>query len=139
MWTSDVTAELPLELIWLAVLVPGVSLPRARAAAWRLALTMPSAYLVAMLYSLPAAWTALSVGAALGTARMWTMPSFVWWLLAALLAARRLHTGSAAFIEIGVGAAIGIAIALWVLGGRHPATYSRTLPDRTPPQVVIRP
>ena len=42
-------------------------------------------------------------------------------------------------LDVAGGAILGLAIAFWVLGGRHPATYSSTLPKPLPSGVLIRP
>ncbi|MGQ0734531.1 MAG: phosphatase PAP2 family protein [Acidobacteriota bacterium] len=153
--------------LWLLLGVMGIATPRYRAAAWRLLLTLGVSYglvdgalkpLIArprppvhveaagralppppVSWSFPSGHAASSVGAAIAVSRMWPQARLVWWTLAAVIAHSRLYLGHHYPLDVLGGALVGSAVAFWVLGGRHPATYTRTLPRPLPPGVVVRP
>jgi undecaprenyl-diphosphatase len=79
------------------------------------------------------------VAAAVALSRMWPAGRVVWWTLAALMAYSRVYLGHHYPLDVVGGAVVGLLSALWVLGGRHPATSAQTLPRSLPPGVVIRP
>jgi undecaprenyl-diphosphatase len=154
-------------IIWLVLGLAAFTQPRYRAAAWRVFLTIALAYtmvdavvkpLVARprpsimaldpprdlpplprTFSFPSGHAASTFGAAVAVSRMWPHTGAVWWSLALLIGYSRIYLGHHYPLDVLGGALGGIAVAWWVLGGRHRATYTRTLPYPLPPGVVIRP
>jgi undecaprenyl-diphosphatase len=90
-------------------------------------------------FSFPSGHTASAVAAAVALSRMWPTARAVWWTLAILVAYSRIYLGHHYPLDVLGGTVVGLATAYWVLGGRHPATYARTLPRPLPPTVVVRP
>ena len=151
--------------VWLILGLIALAQPAYRAAAWRVFLTIALAYalvdgvikpLVARprpsivatdpprdlpplprTYSFPSGHAASTFGAAVAVSRMWPRTRVLWWVLALLIGYSRIYLGHHYPLDVAGGAAMGIAIALWVLGGRHRATYAHTRP--LPAGVVIRP
>lgn len=127
--------------VWLALfVVDGLAKPfidRARptrtAASTR---TLPPASTTA---SFPSGHATSSFAGAMAVARMWPAGRVVWWTLAALIAYSRIYFGHHYPLDVVAGALVGVAIALWVLGGRHPATNAATLPAPLPAGVSITP
>jgi undecaprenyl-diphosphatase len=154
-------------LIFVPLALAGLALPRQRAAAWRLILTLIVVQVVTndlikplvgrprlerdeptaarsippmpRSLSFPSGHTASSVGAAVALSRMWPRVGGVWWVAAGLIAYSRLYLHHHYPSDVVIGALLGAALALWVLGGRHPATYASTLPQPIPAGLVIRP
>ena len=156
-------------LIWIMLGVIAFIRPRNRAAAWRVMLTLALCYtlvdgvlkpLVARprptppdyatspkrelppmprSYSFPSGHAASTFGAALAVSRMWPHTRAVWWTLAVLIGYSRVYLGHHYPLDVAGGALLGIVVALWVLGGRHPSTYAATLPNPLPPGLSIRP
>jgi membrane-associated phospholipid phosphatase len=62
-----------------------------------------------------------------------------WWIVALLIGYSRIYLAHHYPLDVGGGALLGIAVAFWVLGGRHGATDGSTLPNPLPHGVVLRP
>ena len=90
-------------------------------------------------FSFPSGHAASTFGAAVAVSRMWPQTTIVWWGLAALVGYSRIYLGHHYPLDVVGGAIFGIAVAFWVLGGRHRATYASTLPKPLPPGVIVRP
>jgi undecaprenyl-diphosphatase len=90
-------------------------------------------------YSFPSGHAASTFGAAVAVSRMWPGTAPLWWTLAILIGYSRIYLGHHYPLDVVGGALLGIATALWVLGGRHRATYARTLPHPLPAGTVLRP
>ena len=153
--------------LWIALGIFGLAAPRWRAGAWRLLLTIGLTLLInnAVLkpiiarprpavaakaadrhlplrpssYSFPSGHTAVSVASAIALSRLWPAARVAWWTIAALTAYSRLYLGHHYPLDLVGGAIVGILIAYWVLGGRHPATDARTLPLPLPARTIVRP
>ena len=154
--------------IWLALGVFGLTVRRHRAAAWRVFLTIVLGYamvdaivkpLVARqrpvsiiatdpprdlpplprTFSFPSGHAASTFGAAVAVSRMWPRTRVLWWALSVLVGYSRIYLAHHYPLDVVGGAILGIAIAFWVLGGRHRATDARTLPYPLPPGVIVRP
>jgi undecaprenyl-diphosphatase len=138
--------------IWVLLGLYAFTRPRDRAPAWRLMLTLllcygvvdgvvkplvgrsrPSVNVLAperelpptpVSKSFPSGHAASTFGAAVTVSRMWPRTRFAWWTLAGLIGYSRIYLGHHYPLDVLGGALIGIALALWVLGGRHPATYA---------------
>jgi undecaprenyl-diphosphatase len=154
-------------LIWLLLGLVAFTRPRHRAAAWRVLLTVGLAYalvdgvikpLVARerpsilasapprdvpplprTFSFPSGHAASTFGAAVAVSRMWPQARLVWWIVALLIGYSRIYLAHHYPLDVGGGALLGIAVAFWVLGGRHGATDGSTLPNPLPHGVVLRP
>jgi membrane-associated phospholipid phosphatase len=154
-------------LVWLVLAAIGWMMPRHRAAAWRVALTVGLCYLLVdavvkplagrerpsvlaidparalppmpRTSSFPSGHAASTFGAAVAVSRMWPHGRVLWSTMALLIGYSRVYLGHHYPLDVVGGALMGIAIAFWVLGGRHPATYASTLPRPLPEGVVIRP
>jgi undecaprenyl-diphosphatase len=144
-----------------------MSVPRHRAAGWRVLLTVMLAYatvdgvlkplvgrprpgihatapareLPPMPHtsSFPSGHATATFGAAVAVSRMWPATRALWWLLAMLIGYSRVYLLHHYPLDVVGGALAGIALAFWVLGGRHPATDARTLPAPLPAGVFVRP
>src|SRR5688500_12090390 len=154
--------------VWLALAGVSIAWPRHRAAAWRVILTVMLAYLLVdgvikpliarprpvaihatdpkrelpplpRTFSFPSGHATSTFGAAVAVSRMWPQTRVVWWTLAVLIGYSRIYLGHHYPLDVLGGALLGVAVAFWVLGGRHPATYASTLPKPLPPGVLIRP
>jgi undecaprenyl-diphosphatase len=153
--------------VWLLLGAAALLMPRHRAAAWRIFLTVMLAYLLVdavikpaigrprpsiqatdpprdlpplpRTSSFPSGHSTSTFGAAVAVSRMWPQTRVLWWVLAVLVGYSRIYLGHHYPLDVVGGALLGIAVALWVLGGRHPATYSSTLPRPMPAGLVIRP
>lgn len=153
--------------VWLLLGIAALASRRHRAAAWRVFLTIALAYVTVdavikpivarerpsiaadapprdlpplpRTFSFPSGHAASTFGAAVAVSRMWPHTRLVWWSLAVLIAYSRIYLGHHYPLDVIGGALIGIALALWVLGGRHRATYASTLPKPLPAGVVVRP
>jgi undecaprenyl-diphosphatase len=139
--------------VWLVLASVAMMRPRHRAAAWRLYLTLLLCFVTVDLVlkptfarsrpvsvrayegaravpplprslSFPSGHTAAAFGAAVSMSRMWPQGRVVWWLLALLMGYSRIYVGHHYPLDVVGGAIVGVLVALWVLGGRHPATYS---------------
>jgi undecaprenyl-diphosphatase len=154
-------------LVWLVLGVIALCRPHDRAAAWRVLLTLMLAYLVVdgalkplfqrprpdpAVYAfspkremppLPRSWSfpsghaASTFGAAVVVSRMWPQTRVIWWMLAVLIGYSRIYLGHHYPLDVLGGALLGVALAFWVLGGRHRATYASTL--SLPPGVIVKP
>jgi undecaprenyl-diphosphatase len=89
--------------------------------------------------SFPSGHAASAVAGAMAVSRMWPAGRLAWWTLAILMAYSRIYLGHHYPLDIIGGSILGGAIALWVLGGRHPATYAGTLPASLPAGVIVKP
>jgi undecaprenyl-diphosphatase len=154
--------------VWLVLAIVSFVRPRHRAAAWRVILTVLLAYLLVdgvikplvarprpvaihatdpkrelpplpRTFSFPSGHATSTFGAAVAVSRMWPQTRVVWWTLAVLIGYSRIYLGHHYPLDVAGGAVLGVAVAFWVLGGRHPATYSTTLPKPLPSGVLIRP
>jgi undecaprenyl-diphosphatase len=90
-------------------------------------------------YSFPSGHAASTFGAAVSVSRMWPQTRALWWALAVLIGYSRIYLGHHYPLDVIGGALLGVAIAFWVLGGRHRATYANTLPHPLPRGVVLKP
>jgi undecaprenyl-diphosphatase len=154
-------------LLWLTLAIIAFVRPRDRAAAWRVMLTVALCYVVVdgiakplvgrsrptplataakrelppmpRTYSFPSGHAASTFGAAVSVSRMWPQTRVVWWTLAILIGYSRVYLGHHYPLDVIGGGLLGIGIAFWVLGGRHPATSATTLPASLPAGVIIRP
>jgi undecaprenyl-diphosphatase len=154
-------------LVWLVLGVIALCRPHDRAAAWRVLLTLMLACLVVdgalkplfqrprpdpAVYAfspkremppLPRSWSfpsghaASTFGAAVVVSRMWPQTRVIWWMLAVLIGYSRIYLGHHHPLDVLGGALLGVAVAFWVLGGRHRATYASTL--SLPPGVIVKP
>jgi undecaprenyl-diphosphatase len=153
--------------VWLVLGLVGLALGRSRAAAWRVFLTVALSYAMVdgvvkplvgrprpavhatdppralpplpRTSSFPSGHATSTFGAAVSVSRMWPQTRVVWWALAVLIGYSRVYLGHHYPLDVVGGALLGVAIALWVLGGRHRATYASTLPKPLPAGVVVRP
>jgi undecaprenyl-diphosphatase len=152
--------------LWLALGLFGLADRKWRAGAWRLLLTIGLALFLNNLvlkplvarprpafaavperhlpprpssYSFPSGHTASSVAAAVALTRLWPSGRIAWWVIAVLTAYSRLYLGHHYPLDIVAGAGVGILVAYWVLGGRHPATDARTLERPLSAGIVVRP
>ncbi|HUE85667.1 MAG TPA: phosphatase PAP2 family protein, partial [Vicinamibacterales bacterium] len=141
--------------VWQLLALIGLTRARWRAAAWRTLLTVWLALLVvdglakplvnrprptippaparslppaSLTTSFPSGHATSAFAGAVAVSRMWPATRIAWWILALLIASSRIYLGHHYPLDVVGGALLGIAIALWVLGGRHPATYANTLP-----------
>jgi undecaprenyl-diphosphatase len=89
--------------------------------------------------SFPSGHATSAIAGAMAVSRMWPAGRAAWWMLAGLIAYSRVYLGHHYPSDVLAGAILGALIALWVLGGRHPATYADTLPTPLPAEVIIRP
>jgi undecaprenyl-diphosphatase len=153
--------------VWLVLASVAMLRPRYRAAAWRLCLTILLCFITVDLVlkpavarprpvsirayeaaralpplprtlSFPSGHTAAAFGAAVSMSRMWPQGRAVWWTIALLMGYSRIYVGHHYPLDVAGGAIVGIAIAFWVLGGRHPATYSYR-PALLPSAARVRP
>lgn len=163
--------------MWLLLAAIAFAMPRYRAAAWRVILSIALSYalvdgvikpLIARprpplldaiaaraeggepaavrelppvpgTYAFPSGHAASTFAAAVAVSRMWPQGRIAWWTIAVLIGYSRIYLGHHHPLDILGGALLGVAVAFWVLGGRHPATASRTLPRPLPAGVVVRP
>lgn len=153
--------------IWLFMTGIGLIRRRHRAAAWRVLLTIALSYLIVdgvlkplvarprpsieatdpprhlpplpRTSSFPSGHAASTFGAAVAVSRMWPQGRVAWWTIAVLIGYSRLYLAHHYPFDVLGGALLGILLALWVLGGRHRATYASTLPRSLPAGTVIRP
>ena len=153
--------------VWLALGLAAFTMPKHRAAAWRVFLTVALAYalvdgvlkpllarerpsIVATTpprdlpplprsSSFPSGHAASTFGAAMAVSRMWPSIRALWWTVALLIGYSRIYLAHHYPLDVVGGALLGIAIAFWVLGGRNAATYASTLPNPLPAGVVVRP
>jgi undecaprenyl-diphosphatase len=153
--------------VWLLLGIGALALPRHRAAAWRVFLTIALAYVTVdgvikpivarerpsiaadapprnlpplpRTHSFPSGHAASTFGAAVAVSRMWPQTRIVWWTLAVLIGYSRIYLGHHYPLDVMGGALLGIALAFWVLGGRHRATYASTLPKPLPTGIVVKP
>lgn len=149
--------------VWLVLAAVAAWSPRTRAAAWRLVLTVLLSYVAVdgMLKplaarerpsidataparqlpplprtaSFPSGHMASSAGAAIAVARMWPPLRVAAWSMAALIGYSRIYLGHHYPLDVAGGAIVGVLIALWVLGGRHPATYADARPIIRPREI----
>jgi undecaprenyl-diphosphatase len=152
--------------IWQLFALIGMTRARWRAAAWRTLLTVWLALVVvngvakplfnrarptvspaptrtlapaSATASFPSGHATSAVAGALAVSRMWPAGRVVWWTLAILIAYSRVYLGHHYPSDVIGGAILGALVAIWVLGGRHPATYANTLPTPLPAGVIVKP
>lgn len=153
--------------LWALLGVFGLFERRTRAAAWRVLLTVGLTLLVTEIvlkpavararpapvetatarslpaipptHSFPSGHAATSVAAAVALSSMWPGGRGLWWAIAAVTAYSRVYLGHHYPSDVVAGAALGVLVALWVLGGRHPATGARAVQTPIEPGVVVRP
>lgn len=152
--------------LWIAIALAAMWWPRHRAAAWRVLLTLLLCFVTVDLVlkpiiarprpvsihaydpphelpprprtlSFPSGHTAAAFGAAIALSRMLPQARVVWWLLALTMGYARVYVGHHYPLDVVGGAVVGTLVALWVLGGRHPATYANLL--RAPRDAIVRP
>jgi undecaprenyl-diphosphatase len=152
-------------LVWLALAAVALGMPRHRAAAWRVMLAIFLSYalvdvvikpLVARArptlaasgrelpptpasHAFPSGHATASFSAAVTVSRMWPGTRALWWALAVLIGYSRIYLGHHYPLDIVGGAILGTLVAMWVLGGRSPATYASTLPKPLPAGVIVKP
>ncbi len=152
-------------LVWLALAAVALVMPRHRAAAWRVMLAVFLSYalvdvvikpLVArarptvaatsrdlppmpVTHAFPSGHATASFSAALTVSRMWPATRALWWALAILIGYSRIYLGHHYPLDVVGGAILGTLVAMWVLGGRNPATYASTLPRPLPAGVIVKP
>jgi undecaprenyl-diphosphatase len=152
-------------LIWLTLAAIALVIPRHRAAAWRVMLAVILSYglvdavikpLVARprpavvatsrnlppmpnTYAFPSGHATATFSAAVTVSRMWPTTRVLWWTLAIAIGYSRIYLGHHYPLDILGGAVLGVLVAMWVLGGRHPATYASTLPRPLPVGVIVKP
>lgn len=90
-------------------------------------------------FSFPSGHAASTVGAAVAISRIWPAGRAVWWALALLIGYSRIYLAHHYPLDVAGGAVVGVAVAMWVLGGRHPATYASTLDWPLPDDVKLSP
>jgi undecaprenyl-diphosphatase len=134
-WRALLTIGLTL-LVTDAVLKPLIARPRPVPPESALARGLPSA---PSNYSMPSGHAASGVGAAIALSRMWPQAKVILWIGAALISYARIYLGHHYPSDVLAGALLGTVLAIWVLGGRHRATYANTLPHPLPDGVVVRP
>ena len=152
--------------VWQLLALIGMSRARWRAAAWRTLLavwlalaavdgvakplvdrsrpsmptasdrTLPPASRSA---SFPSGHATSAAAGAAAVSRMWPAARAAWWTLAVLIGYSRIYIGHHYPLDVIGGAILGVLIAMWVLGGRHPATYASTLPKPLPAGVIVKP
>lgn len=147
--------------VWLVLASVAMLQPRHRAAAWRLYLTVLLCFITIDLVikpavarprpisirayeparalpplprslSFPSGHTAAAFGAAVSMSRMWPHGRLAWWAIALLMGYSRIYVGHHYPLDVAAGAIVGVLVALWVLGGRHPATYALPAGRRAP-------
>jgi undecaprenyl-diphosphatase len=154
-------------LVWLVLAAIAWTGRRHRAAAWRVMLTVALCYMLVdavikplvarerpsllaieparalppmpRTFSFPSGHAASTFGAAVAVSRMWPQGRVLWWTLALLIGYSRIYLGHHYPLDVAGGALMGVATAFWVLGGRHPATYTSTLPRPLPDGAIVRP
>ena len=90
-------------------------------------------------HAFPSGHSTSTFGAAVAVSRMWPSGRVIWWTFAVLVGYSRIYLGHHYPFDVLAGALLGIALAFWVLGGRHRATYASTLPHLLPPGTIVRP
>jgi undecaprenyl-diphosphatase len=90
-------------------------------------------------YSFPSGHAVSAFAGAIAIGRVWPQARVAWWVLAILISYSRIYLGHHYVTDVIGGALIGTALAFWVLGGRHRATYVGTLPQPLPAGVIVRP
>ena len=152
--------------VWQLLALVGLTRARWRAAAWRTLLTVWLALLVvdgiakplvnrarpavppsptrtlpgaSLTSAFPSGHATSAFAGAVAVSRMWPATRVVWWGLAVLIAYSRIYLGHHYPSDVVGGALLGIAIAMWVLGGRHRATCGNTLPNPLPAGVRVKP
>jgi undecaprenyl-diphosphatase len=152
--------------IWIVLGIFALTRPRHRAAGFRLLLTLLLCFITIDLVlkplvarerpvptrsfdsaliqpiaprtlSFPSGHTAAAFASAIALSRMWPQAQAAWWLAAVAMGYSRIYLGHHYPLDVAGGAIVGVLIALWVHGGRHPATCTRGFTP--PPGAVIRP
>jgi undecaprenyl-diphosphatase len=153
--------------VWIVLALLAMTKARHRAAAWRLLLTLLLCFITVDLVlkptvartrpasirafdparalppvprtlSFPSGHTAAAFGAAVSMSRMWPQARVVWWVMALLMGYSRIYLGHHYPLDVAGGAIVGGLVALWVQGGRHPATYARQAAT-LPRGAIVRP
>jgi len=133
--------------VWWTTALIAMVFPRRRMAAFRLILAVAMAYLLVdgfikpvigrerpfdvvvdarlidqrpVTSSFPSGHTAAAFAGALAASRLFPRARLAWWILALGIAISRIYVGAHWPTDVLSGAAIGLAVAWWVLGGRPP-------------------
>ncbi len=88
--------------------------------------------------SFPSGHTAASFGAAFALSRVWPAGRVAWWALAIAMGYSRIYVGHHFPLDVVGGVIVGTLVALWVLGGRHPATFAARAPT-APRGAIVTP
>lgn len=153
--------------VWFVSAAAALAWPPIRAAAWRMCLAVALTYaltsgvikpLVARerpytvvtgartiepapsdSYSFPSGHASTAVAGAIAASRVVPGASWVFWGLATLMAYSRIYVGVHYPGDVVAGALFGAAVAFFVLGGAHPATWMPRRTGAPPSGVRIRP
>ena len=90
-------------------------------------------------YSFPSGHASTAVAGAIAASRVVPSASWAFWGLATLMAYSRIYVGVHYPGDVVAGALFGAAVALFVLGGMHPATWIPRRPGAPDGGVRIRP
>jgi undecaprenyl-diphosphatase len=137
--------------VWWTTALIAMVFPRRRMAAFRLILAVAMAYLLVdgfikpvigrerpydvvvdarlidqrpVTSSFPSGHTAAAFAGALAAGRLFPRARLAWWILALGIALSRVYVGAHWPTDVLSGAAIGLAVGWWVLGGRAPGRSS---------------
>ncbi|MGE0461736.1 MAG: phosphatase PAP2 family protein [Vicinamibacterales bacterium] len=131
--------------VWWVTGLIAMVIPRYRMAAWRLFIAVAMAYVLVdgvikpvigrdrpfevvagarlidqrpVTSSFPSGHTAAAFAGALAAGRLFPRARIAWWLLAGGIALSRVYVGAHWPTDVLSGAALGLAVGWWVLGGR---------------------
>ena len=90
-------------------------------------------------YSFPSGHAATAVAGAMAASRVLPHASWVFWGVATLMAYSRIYVGVHYPADVVGGALFGAAVAFFVLGGSHRATWMPRRPAPPPAGVRLRP
>ena len=82
--------------------------------------------------SFPSGHTAAAFGSAVTITRMWPQARVIWWTLAVLMGYSRIYVGHHYPLDVVGGAAVGVLVAVWVLGGRRLARRDDAILEVSP-------